>query len=70
MANTDNTGSKLPQPRTPKKIFAKNIRQKRLFKIENKNPAFCDVCGFRVGGVNHLEGEHHQQAERKLNNDS
>jgi len=36
-----------------------NVRQKRIMMGQDINPAFCNECGFRVRGKNHLEGAHH-----------
>ncbi len=65
MAITDANGNKLPQPRIHKKVFAKNVRERRVMKQKqatSEHPAnlkHCSECGFRVRSVNHMEGKHH-----------
>lgn len=59
MAITDKQGNKLPQVRVKKKVFAKNVRERRIMKGQDLNPAYCNLCGFRVRSVNHTKGKHH-----------
>ncbi len=59
MAITDELGNKLPQPRIHKKVFTKNVRERRVMKGKDINPRHCNMCGFRVRSVNHMEGKHH-----------
>ena len=47
------------QKKISKKVHSANIRQKRIMMGQNINSAFCNECGFRVRGENHLEGAHH-----------
>jgi len=42
-----------------KTAHSANIREKRIMQGQDINPAFCNECGFRVRGKNHLEGAHH-----------
>ena len=42
-----------------KKAHSANIREKRIMMGQDINPAFCNICGFRVRSENHLEGAHH-----------
>ena len=42
-----------------KKEKSKSIREKRIMQGKKINPAFCNICGFRVRSINHLEGTHH-----------
>lgn len=67
MAITDKQGNKLPQIRINKKVFAKNVRERRImaktasqFKPNYKH---CGICGFKIRGVNHEFGKHHKNAE-------
>lgn len=66
MEITDADGNKLPQPRINKKVFAKNMRERRVMKGKDINPAHCNLCGFRVRSVNHMEGRHHFNAPKQV----
>ena len=65
MAITDANGNKLPQPRIHKKVFAKNVRERRVMKQKQAtlrhpaNPKHCSECGFRIRSKNHVKGGHH-----------
>jgi len=56
MASTDTYGNKLPQPRIRKKDASRMVRE---FRLQNRDPRFCNMCGFRVRGPNHKLGRHH-----------
>ena len=60
MANTDEHGNKLPQPRIRKRDASRMKRERRIMQGKKINPAFCDKCGFRVRSVNHMDGAHHR----------
>ena len=69
MAITDEHGSKLPQARISKKVFACNMRERRMMSVVMQggmNPAFCNMCGFRVRSLNHESGRHHQSAPKVI----
>ena len=69
MANTDERGNKLPQSRIRKKDFSQMLRERRMQSVVMQggmNPAFCDMCGFRVRTVNHENGRHHQTAPKVI----
>lgn len=69
MAITDEDGNKLPQTRTNKKVFSRNVRERRIQSVVMQggmNPAFCDMCGFRVRTINHESGQHHQSAPKVI----
>ena len=59
MAITDANGNKLPQAQINKKVFAKNVRERRIMKGQDINPVHCNMCGFRVRGKGHKDGRHH-----------
>lgn len=63
MAITDNYGSKLPQPRVRKKDASAMVRERRM---QDKCSRHCMMCGFRVRGVNHESGRHHQESQRVI----
>lgn len=63
MANTDEHGNKLPQPRILKKDASCMKREHRM--LQNKS-AFCDMCGYRVRSLNHESGRHHQSAPKVI----
>jgi len=69
MANTDEHGNKLPQPRIKKKDFSQMLRERRMASVVMQggmNPAFCDMCGYRVRSLNHKSGRHHQSAPKVI----
>ena len=69
MPITDKEGNKLPQDRINKKVFARNVRERRMMSTVMQggmNPAYCDMCGFRVRSMNHESGEHHQRAPKVI----
>lgn len=55
-----NFGDKQAQTKISKRVFSANIRTKRIAQGRDINPAFCNECGFRVRGENHLKGVHHR----------
>jgi len=57
-----NLGSKVAQTKISKKDKSRNRRERRIQQGQNINPAFCNICGFRVRGENHLTGSHHLSA--------
>ncbi len=59
MAITDANGNKLPQPQIHKKVFAKNMRERRVMKGKDINLRHCNMCGFCIRSVNHTKGRHH-----------
>lgn len=63
MANTDEHGNKIPQPKIKKKDFSRMLRE---FRMQENKPAFCDMCGFRVRTTNHENGRHHQSAPKVI----
>ena len=58
MKNLD--GDKAAQTKISKIAHSANVRTKRIHDFsDTMNSAFCNECGFRVRGKNHLEGAHH-----------
>jgi len=69
MANTDEHGCKLPQPRIKKKDMSRMLREFRMQSVVMQggmNPAFCVMCGYRVRSLNHESGRHHQSAPKVI----
>ena len=68
MANTDEHGNKIPQTRIKKKDFSYMLRERRMQSVVDGrlNPAFCNMCGFRVRSLNHKSGRHHQTAPKVI----
>lgn len=69
MATTDEHGSKLPQSQIKKKDFSRMLRERRMQSVVMQggmNPAFCNMCGYRVRSLNHESGSHHQQAPKVI----
>jgi len=64
MANTDEQGNKIAAKKEKKSILSQQKREKRIMQGQNINPAFCNECGFRVRGENHLEGKHHKSVTK------
>ena len=54
-----NLGDKVAQTKISKMVHSANVREKRIMQGQDINPAFCDICGFRVRSEGHLEGAHH-----------
>ena len=63
MANIDEHGNKLPQPRIKKKDFSRMLRD---YRMQDKSCKHCDMCGFKVRTVNHENGRHHQTAPKVI----
>ena len=69
MANTDQYGNKLPQPRIRKRDASQMKRERRMQSVimqGGMNPAFCDMCGYRVRSLGHESGRHHQTAPKVI----
>lgn len=64
MANTDEHGNKIPQPRIKKKDFSRMLRERRMQDWHNTD--FCKMCGYKVRTLNHESGRHHQSAPKVI----
>jgi hypothetical protein len=56
-----NSSEKLKQPRMHKTVAAANLRQRRR-STASPNLRHCPECGFRIRGVNHENGVHHNDS--------
>lgn len=63
MSITDDRGNKLSQSQVSKKEQSRRKRERRITKGQYMNPAFCNICGYRIRSLNHESGTHHQQKE-------
>lgn len=50
---------KAAQPKRNKKELSRAFRLLRVQQGADMNKSFCDECGFRIRGENHLNGAHH-----------
>ena len=63
MAITDKQGNKLPQARIKKKDFSRMMRE---YRMQQKSCKYCDMCGYKIRGVYHESGKHHQSAPKVI----
>lgn len=60
---TDDKGNKLPESRIKKKDWSRVLRERRMNQDYERNLAFCNECGYRKRGGNHMEGQHHKRGK-------
>jgi len=63
MANVDEHGNKIAAKKEKKSVLSQRKRERRIMQGQNINPAFCNECGFRIRGKNHLNEKHHKSVE-------